>query len=151
MQPRANLVLPLISQALALGREAVQIDGILYPFALCKTLSGDVEAIHVKKPGSNTNPRDLYAQVTKRVQQSPGGIAIAALAIVADTTLPESLGLTALDAIRVFVEAPGYARNFYLPYSCDRQSVRVGNTRLPVVTFGVQLTTEAKPRYLVKV
>lgn len=151
MRPRASSVLPLISQALALGREAVQIEGILYPFALCQTLSGDVEAIHGKEPGANVNPRDLYAQVTKRVQQAPGGMAIAALAIVADTTLPESLGLTALDAIRVFVEAPGYARNFYLPYKCDRQSARIGNSRLPIVTFGVQLTTEAKPRYFAKI
>lgn len=147
MRPRASLVLPLISQAFALGREAVQVDNILYPFALCLTSAGNVEALHLPEPAADISPRDLYSQVEKRVQQSQGGMAVTALAIVSDVTLPESLGLTPLDAIRVFVETVGYARYFYLPYSCEQQSERIGDSKLPVTTFGVQLSVEAKPRY----
>lgn len=147
MRPRASLVLPLISQAFALGREAIQIDNVLYPFALCLTTDGNIEVVHLPEPGASINPRDLYNQVAERIQEAKGRTAITALALVVDATLPESLGLTPLDAIRVFVETAGYARYFYLPYNCERQSIRIGDSKLPVTTFGVQLSVEAKPRY----
>jgi hypothetical protein len=68
---------------------------------------------------------------------------------VVDAMLPESFGLTTLDAIRVLVEAPGYAKFVYLPYNRIERKIRIGVSELSIVSFGAQISAQTKAKYFV--
>lgn len=144
MLARANHVLPLLSEALRFGKRQLSEGSVLYPTGYHTTRSGD---IRLAGRWSGEVPPEIRERLIAIEEgfatQIATGDAVA-IALVADVVTPEQCCCHFPDAIRVLVEAVGYARQFYLPYAAeDVPSPRDGSA----FVFGEITSLEVPGRY----
>ncbi|MDE0854193.1 MAG: hypothetical protein OSA97_07200 [Nevskia sp.] len=144
MLARAKYVLPLLSEALRFGKHQLSGRRVLYPTGFYTTRSGDVRLAGGWNGAAQPEVRErLIAIEESFAAQIAAGDAVA-IALVADIVTPEHCRCHYPDAIRVLIEAAGYARQFYLPYAAEDTSSRQDGTAL---VFGEITSLEVPGRY----
>lgn len=129
MPVEAKLVLPLLSFALEKAREIVAKGHQLQPFHLAMGSEGELHDVDRK-----TNPdRSIVADIA----------ADRIVAVAIGTQVVES---SRRRAVRILIEAPGYARCFYLPFTRAKPE---SASSTPNTEFGELSSRVTQPRYFI--
>ncbi len=148
MPARAKVILPLLSQALRLGKQIVSADGVFYPFGMGLEANGNILISGGLYDDHFPDPRESYENLQKKISTEIAMGKFAAVAIIVDVSVPEGHSSEYQDTIRVYVEAPNYAMYFYYPYRRDPLTPTRTAKRLKSKTvFGDSFTVEAAPKY----
>ena len=148
MSARAKVILPLLSEALRLGKQIVSEDGVFYPFGLGLEANGNILIGGSLYNDHYPDPRECYEELQKKIATEIATDKFAAVAIAVDATVPEGHASEYQEAIRIFVEASGYTTYFYYPYRREPSSAAKPAKRIKSKTvFGSSFTVEAAPKY----
>ena len=89
---------------------------VLLPFATCVKPDGEMTFVRFAEPGTELSPDEVLALTEKEVAQQAGRGGLIAAAVVSGVRLNEPHeGME--DAVRVHVEALGFARQFLAFYA----------------------------------
>ena len=148
MAARAKLVLPLLQQALHRAKQLIADDQLFFPFSLMTCPSGNIQPVDSSNEQLNPNLRETYRHLENTIMAGVMAGKILAVAIAVDITIPEGQPSQHQDAIRILVEAQGYARYFYLPYRRQSSSgINVKKQQGVKTIFGDCFSVECSPKY----
>jgi len=91
--------------------------GEFYPFGGFLGPDGRVSMLGVHDGQEHPDRHDVYRRAEEALGRLVRSGEAAAIALVADVNIPPTYQPPFPDGIRVLVEAPGYSRFFYVPYS----------------------------------
>lgn len=98
------------------AQEMLQKSGEFYPFGATLAQDGKVVAEGGYEGDDQPDAQDVYVAVHKRFAVAGAEGRIRAAALVANVVIPDELEAPSRDAIRVHMEAQGFARFIYVPY-----------------------------------
>lgn len=98
------------------AQDMLQKNGEFYPFGATLALDGQVVAEAGYQGDDQPNAQDVYVAIHQRFVTAGGEGGIRAAALVANVAIPDELEAPSRDAIRVHLEAQGFARFIYVPY-----------------------------------
>ncbi len=110
----------------------------LLPFATCVDAAGDMEFVRFAEPDTDLSPDELLEQTRAELVQAAQKGTLSAAAVVSAVRLDQEEDGTR-DAIRVEVEAPGFARHFLALYSLKDEGGK------PVVSPHKLVPFDARP------
>ncbi|SFW18746.1 hypothetical protein [Luteibacter sp. UNCMF366Tsu5.1] len=92
--------------------------GEFYPFGGSISASGEIAGASGATEDGSEHPsaQEVYRLLTAGLASTASGNDVAAVALVANVTIPAELEAVSDNGIRVHVEAPGFARMVYVPY-----------------------------------
>jgi hypothetical protein len=117
----------LFGFAVEFAQDMLQKNGEFYPFGATLGLDGQIAA-EGGYDGDDDHPstQDVYVAVSDRLAAAGADGRIHAAALVANATVPDKLEAPTRDAIRVRLEAEGFARFIYVPYEpSSEQTIRL--------------------------
>jgi hypothetical protein len=107
----------LFGFAVEFAQDMLQKNGEFYPFGATLADDGQIAAEGgYTGDDEHPSPQDVYVAVHERFAAAAAENRILAAALVADVAVPEELEAPSRDAIRVHLEAQGFARFIYVPY-----------------------------------
>ncbi|MGN6092122.1 MAG: hypothetical protein ACTHOL_07205 [Luteibacter jiangsuensis] len=117
MEETQNPVNRLFGFMVEFAEQMLAKSGEFFPFGGSITEAGEIAAA-AGEPDDSEHPeaQAVYQLVAKGLASVASSGTVAAVALVADVVMPEELGSSAENGIRVHVEAPGFARMVYVPY-----------------------------------
>jgi len=131
--PELNLTEEQLAMLLQASRdfafEQIAQGMVLLPFATCVKPDGDMNFVRFAEPGTELSPDEVLALTEKEVAQEAGKGGLIAAAVVSGVRLNEPHeGME--DAVRVHVEAPGFARQFLAFYAMAEGGTKVAPGKL---------------------
>jgi len=96
--------------------------GEFYPFAETADGSGGRAMLGGFLGEEHPDPRSLYVFLKDSLARQVAEGKVCAVALAANVDVPKEYDSKYPDAIRVHIEAPGYARYVYLPYRVEPQT-----------------------------
>ena len=97
--------------------------GDFYPFGAKLSLEGQVVAVGGHSGSEKPLPQDIYQLLIGAFVSEAQNGSIAGAALAANVNVPDQYESPTRDAIRVHVEAPGFARFIYVPYKVTRSGL----------------------------
>jgi hypothetical protein len=120
--------------------------GEFYPFGGFLAADGRVHQLAIHAGQEHPERQEVYRQVEDALRKVVTTGEASAIAVVADVNIPPAFQPAFPDGIRVLVEALGYSRFFYLPYSRPKQGfLSLGRKSEP--TYAEFISVEAPARF----
>jgi hypothetical protein len=120
--------------------------GEFYPFGGFLSADGRVNQLAVHDGQEHPDRHDVYRQMEDALRKRVTIGEASAIALVADVNIPAAYRPPFPDGIRVLVEASGYSRFFYLPYSRPRRGfLSLGRKSEP--TYGDFISVDVPPTF----
>ncbi len=118
--PKSNLTGEQLAMLLQASRDfafqQIAEGMVLLPYATCVKPDGAMDFVRFAEPGTALSPDEVLALTEKEVAREAGKGGLVAAAMVSGVRLNEPHdGME--DAVRVHVEAPGFARQFLAFYA----------------------------------
>lgn len=109
--------------------EQIAAGMVLLPFATCVKPDGEMGFVRFAEPGTKLSPDEVLALTEREVAHEAGKGGLIAAAIVSAVRLNDPRdGME--DAVRVHVEAPGFARQFLCFYEIGQGGGRLAPGKL---------------------
>ena len=106
----------LLSYCMDFAKTMLNDAGDFYPFGAKLSPEGQVVAVGGHNGNERLSPQDIYQLLIGVFVSEAQNGSISGAALAANVSVPEQYSSPSRDAIRVHLEAPGFARFIYVPY-----------------------------------
>lgn len=104
------------------AQDMLQKSGEFYPFGATLAQDGRIATETGYSGDDHPDAQDVYVAIHERFAEAGGAGGMRAAALVANVKVPDELTTQSPDAIRVHLEAQGFARFIYVPYVSDGET-----------------------------
>jgi len=113
----------LLSYCMEFAKTMLNDAGDFYPFGAKLSLEGQVVAVGGHNGSERPLPQDIYQLLVGAIVSEARDGSISGAALAANVNVPEKFASPSRDAIRVHLEAPGFARYIYVPYEVAKSGL----------------------------
>lgn len=134
----------MFSHCMKFAQVTLKKGGELYPLAITMSIEGDIAVASAYDGSEMPMAQDIYQLLENALVHEASIGKFSAVALAADVNVPEQYESPSKDAIRVHIEARGFARFIYAPYEITMSGIF---RKKRALVLHEPFSIEASPRF----
>jgi hypothetical protein len=129
------------------GKIMLEDAGDFYPFGAVIGVDGELVAVGGYDGDEHPNPEDIYQLLFDALASDARFGGVLATAIAANVNIPSDYKSPSPDGLRVRLEAEGYCRLIYVPYTLAKRGFF---KRTTIANYGEPISVDVPPQAFVR-